>query len=264
MLPSQFIQVYLPALEGHVPDDVIRTFCAFFEFCYIVRRNVITDGILVELQDALSRFHQHREVFRDIGVRPDGFALPRQHSLTHYESLIRLFGAPNGLCTSITESRHITAVKKPWRRSNKHNALGQILQTNQRLSQLAAARADFEARGMLPVSHPSRSRPQGQFMILWHLHFRSNTTIAFPNSQADPPSLARHEGGNDGNPVPPEDREDQSIDEDLSAGVVDERPGLAHSDVKLAHKPGEYIADHFTSQSPLTGFCKHITVQKMH
>ena len=161
LLPSQFIQVYLPALEGHVPDNVIRTFCAFFEFCYIVRRNIITDDTLVELQDALSRFHWYCEVFRDIGVCPDGFALPRQHSLTHYKSLIRLFGAPNGLCTSITKSRHIMAVKKPWWCSNKHNALGLILQTNQRLSQLAAARADFEAQGMLPVSHPSQSTPQG-------------------------------------------------------------------------------------------------------
>ena len=88
LLPSQFIQVYLPALEGHVPDNVIRTFCAFFEFCDIVWRNIITDDTLVELQDALSRFHRYCEVFRDIGVRPDGFALPRQHSLMHYESLI--------------------------------------------------------------------------------------------------------------------------------------------------------------------------------
>ncbi|KIJ58801.1 hypothetical protein HYDPIDRAFT_101977, partial [Hydnomerulius pinastri MD-312] len=147
------MKVYLPAIEGHVPDDVIRTFRAFLEFCYIVRQNVITDDTLEELKDALRRFHQYREVFRDLGVRPGGFSLPRQHSLTHYESLIRLFGAPNGLCTSITESKHITAVKKPWRRSSKHNALGQILRTNQRLAQLAAARADFEARGMLPPSH---------------------------------------------------------------------------------------------------------------
>ena len=88
LLPSQFIQVYLPALKGHVPDNVIRTFCAFFEFCYIVQQNVITDDTLVELQDALSCFYQYCEVFRDIGVHPNGFALPHQHSLMHYELLI--------------------------------------------------------------------------------------------------------------------------------------------------------------------------------
>ncbi|KIK17376.1 hypothetical protein PISMIDRAFT_45620, partial [Pisolithus microcarpus 441] len=76
-----------------------------------------------------------------------------QHALVHYETLIHLFGAPNGLCTSITESKHITVVKKPWYHLNKHNALSQILQTNQHISQLVAAHADFEAWGMLSVSH---------------------------------------------------------------------------------------------------------------
>ncbi|KAN0111280.1 hypothetical protein V8E52_008655 [Russula decolorans] len=61
----------------------------------------------------------------------------------------RLFGAPNGLCSSITESKHIKAVKEPWRRSSRFNALGQILVTNQRLDKLAACRVNFMARGML-------------------------------------------------------------------------------------------------------------------
>lgn len=147
---NEFSQVYLPAIEGHVPDDMIRTFCAFLEICYLVRRNVITDDTLAKFQDALHWFHRYHEVFRDTSIHLRGFSLPCQHSLVHYETLIQLFGAPNGLCSSITESRHITAVKKPYRRSNKHNALGQIIRTNQCLSQLAAVRVDFEARGMLP------------------------------------------------------------------------------------------------------------------
>lgn len=63
-----------------------------------------------------------------------------------------MFGAPNGLCSSITESKHIKAVKKPWRRSSKHKALGQMLLTNQRLDKIAAARVDFQLRGMLKGS----------------------------------------------------------------------------------------------------------------
>ena len=69
--------------------------------------------------------------------------------MTHYSMLIRLFGAPNGLCSSITESKHIKAVKKPWRRSNRYKALHQMLVTNQRLDKLAALRANFQDRGML-------------------------------------------------------------------------------------------------------------------
>ena len=44
-------------------------------------------------------------------------------------------------------------MKEPWRRSNRNQALGQMLVTNQRLDQLAAARTDFSNRGMLTGRH---------------------------------------------------------------------------------------------------------------
>ena len=131
-----------------MPKDVVRTFRAFLEFSYLVRRNVITEQTLDEIDDALQRFHHFREVFRNAGV-VDTFSLPRQHSMKHYNYLIRQFGAPNGLCSSITESKHIKAVKRPYRRTNRFQALGQMLLINQRLDKLAAARADFKERGML-------------------------------------------------------------------------------------------------------------------
>jgi hypothetical protein len=127
---------------------MIRALRAFLEFCYIARRNSLSEHDLDQLNDAVSQFHQYREVFISSGVRND-FLMPKQHSIIHYHSLIRLFGAPNGLCSSITESKHIRAVKEPWRRSNRNEALGQMLVTNQRLNQLAAARTDFSQRGML-------------------------------------------------------------------------------------------------------------------
>jgi len=128
---------------------MVRCFRALLEFCYLVRRDILTESALQGVQDALDRFHELRAVFETSGVRPAGFALPRQHSLSHYIRMIRLFGAPNGLCSSITEAKHIKAVKEPWRRSSKHKALGQMLVTNQRLDKLSAIRVDFEARGML-------------------------------------------------------------------------------------------------------------------
>ena len=69
--------------------------------------------------------------------------------MVHYPALIWLFGSPNGLCTSITESKHIRHVKETWHRSNRNDALFQMLTTNQRLDQLSAARDDFTKRGML-------------------------------------------------------------------------------------------------------------------
>ncbi|KAF9778110.1 hypothetical protein BJ322DRAFT_1014885 [Thelephora terrestris] len=145
------MKVYMNAIQAFVPPAIVETFAAFLEFCYIARRNIITEDSLRLLNVALGRFHEARQVFAGtIRVEgPSAFSLPRQHSMVHYFDHIKNFGSPNGLCSSITESKHITAVKRPWRRSNKHMALPQMIKSNQRLDKLAAARADFTARGML-------------------------------------------------------------------------------------------------------------------
>ena len=101
------------------------------------------------MSGALADFHELRQIFVETGVRPDGFGQPRQHSLVHYTESIEKFGSPNGLCSSITESKHIDAVKRTWRRSNRNNPIGQMVRTLVRLSKIAAARVEFGLRGML-------------------------------------------------------------------------------------------------------------------
>ena len=149
------MQVYIPAIVDYVPDEIIKCIVAFLDACYIARRQDINKTALEALVTASENFWQLHEVFQSTGVRPKGFMLPRQHALFHYRRQIEDFGAPGGLCSSITESRHITAVKKPWCRSNRFEALGQMLQINQWLDKLAAMRSDFVARKMLPGGHAS-------------------------------------------------------------------------------------------------------------
>lgn len=117
---------------------MVQAIASFIDFCYLVRSPVVTEDMLQSIDKALENFLHCREIFRTSGVRPTGFSLPRQHSCLHYHHLIQQFGAPNGLCSSITESKHIHAVKKPWRRSNHYNALGQMLLTNQRMDKIVA------------------------------------------------------------------------------------------------------------------------------
>ena len=149
---------------------MVCAICALLDFCYITRRDVHDTHTLTALDDALQRFHHHREIFRESGIRMD-FNLPRQHSLIHYLKLIRAFGAPNSLCSSITESKHIKAVKEPWRRSSRFEALRQMLLTNQRLDKLAAARVDFTERGMLKgtclSSFLDQIRSTNFYCIIW-------------------------------------------------------------------------------------------------
>ncbi|KAH9026440.1 hypothetical protein EDB85DRAFT_2074917 [Lactarius pseudohatsudake] len=118
------MKVYLPAIKGHVPDDMW--------------------------------FHHSCEIFWTCGVWDNGFNLPRQHSLAHYKKLIRAYGAPNGLCSSITESKHIKAVKEPWQHSNRFQALYQMLLMNQHLDKLVASHAVFTKCSMLEGMKPSQ------------------------------------------------------------------------------------------------------------
>ena len=98
----------------------------------------IGESDLIAIETVLKTFHAACDFFYTSGVHK------------HYVHLIQEFGAPNGICSSITESHHITAVKQPWQRSNHYKPLGQILLTNQWLDKLAAACMNFIAQGMLP------------------------------------------------------------------------------------------------------------------
>jgi len=218
-------QVFVNALEGYVPPDIIKTLVAFLDFFYTARQNFLTEDSLDALDTALERFHHYREIFRDSDVRPDGFSLPRQHSLKHYRRHIENFGAPNGLCSSITESKHIAAVKKPWRRSSRYEALKQMLVINTRNDKLTAARADFSSRGMLQGTCLSEA--------LQSHHGPSTDANNSDGSDDDDDEFGGPDGnGEDGNDL---DLDDDDGD-DGSPGPVDGPP--VFSEVVLARKRG--------------------------
>lgn len=152
------MKIFIPAIAGYLPDDMLKCLSAFLDFCYLVRRSDIDEDSLAAIETAIQTFHHYREIYKISGIRKH-FSVPRMHSMIHYPLLVKEFGAPNGLCSSITESRHITAVKKPWRRSNRYQALGQILLTNQRLDKLAALRSSLVAQSLILPSNPTPVDP---------------------------------------------------------------------------------------------------------
>ena len=105
---------------------MVRCISAFMDACYIARQNAITAPALEHFRESVERFHELRNIFITTGVRAS-ISLPRQHALSHFHYAMQFFGSPNGICSSITESKHIKAVKEPWRRSSRFKALIQML-----------------------------------------------------------------------------------------------------------------------------------------
>ncbi|KAH9029132.1 hypothetical protein EDB84DRAFT_1605005 [Lactarius hengduanensis] len=142
------MKVFLAAIAGYVPSVMVRCIAAFMDACYIARRNAIDSPSLERLRDCVETFHQLRTIFIEVGVRIT-LSLPRQHALKHFYHAIHLFGSPNGLCSSITESKHIRAVKEPWRRSNRYHALTQMLKTILRMDRMTGLHRCLEDSGAL-------------------------------------------------------------------------------------------------------------------
>ncbi|KAH9008341.1 hypothetical protein EDB83DRAFT_2509114 [Lactarius deliciosus] len=142
------MKVFLAAIAGYVPSAMVRCVAAFMDACYIARQNSINSLSLERFRDCVETFHELRAIFIEAGVRAT-LSLPRQHALKHFYHSIHLFGSPNGLCSSITESKHIRAVKEPWRRSSRYQALTQMLTTLQRMDKMLTLRRCLGDSGML-------------------------------------------------------------------------------------------------------------------
>jgi hypothetical protein len=92
------------------------------------------------MEALLQEFHETQKFFLESGVT-NKLAAPRQHALSHYIQGIKAFGALNGLCSSITKSKHIKAVKKPWCHSSQNTPIFQMMDWITRLEKLARIKA---------------------------------------------------------------------------------------------------------------------------
>jgi hypothetical protein len=106
--------------------------------CYIAHWNAISASALEHFRECIERFPKLCDAFIACGIREE-MLLPCQHAFNHYYHLIIAFGSPNGLCSSITESKHIKAFK----------AIAQIVVTLLQLHKMAAARQHFTLLSML-------------------------------------------------------------------------------------------------------------------
>ena len=143
------LQVYLVSIAGLVPEKMFQCLAIFLDFTYTACYSEHDIVSLSTMEKALAYFHKLHVVLIKTRVFPDRFGLPCQNSLVHYIHSIQQFGSPNGLCSSITKSNHIKAIKKTWRCSNYNEPIDQMLGMLTYLLKLSATAIKFRCCRML-------------------------------------------------------------------------------------------------------------------
>ncbi|KAF8263103.1 hypothetical protein EI94DRAFT_1773032 [Lactarius quietus] len=160
------MKVFLAAITGYLPSVMVRSIVAFMDACYITRRNAINSIALEHLRNSVDMYHELRSVFVQAGVR-NTLSLPHQHALMHFYHAIHLFGSPNGLCSSITESKHIETMKDTWRRTSRYYAIYQMLRILFCMAKMLALHRRLQRNGMLRgFCHGASSKPGNDMKLM--------------------------------------------------------------------------------------------------
>ncbi|KAH8976730.1 hypothetical protein EDB92DRAFT_1810600 [Lactarius akahatsu] len=115
----------LPLPSGEAPSRIIKTVRALLDFLYLAQLPSHTTDTLLRLEQSLSRFHDNKEVFIDLGVR-EHLNIPKVHSMMHYKSSIILFGTTDNYNTEQTERLHIDLAKDAYRATNHKDEYPQM------------------------------------------------------------------------------------------------------------------------------------------
>lgn len=120
-------KVILGVLAGLVPDDVLNAMRAIVDFIYYSQFDTHTSHTLLLLDDALSSWHEYKDVFVRLRIRHElFFRINKIHSMEHYSDLIRQLGAADGFNTELPERLHIEYAKLAYKATNRKQYLRQM------------------------------------------------------------------------------------------------------------------------------------------
>lgn len=113
-------------LPNHLnPSRLVAAVRAILDFLYLAQYPVHTPATLDVMKDALSRFHENKQVFIDLEIRND-FEIPKAHAAEHYADYIELFGTADNYNTEYTERLHIDFAKDAYHATNCKEELPQM------------------------------------------------------------------------------------------------------------------------------------------
>lgn len=118
-------KVFIAVMAGLVPEDVLPAIVAIIDFVYYARLPAHTTGTLDRLDEALQRFHDHKDVFIKYKIRTD-FNINKIHSMCHYYEAIMELGAADGYNTETPERLHIEFAKRAYKATNRTRFFAQM------------------------------------------------------------------------------------------------------------------------------------------
>jgi len=124
---KQMQRVFVALLAGapNVNDRVLLVVRALTDFIYYAQFQLHTSDTLDAMQSCLDTFHNHKDVFIELGLRED-FNIPKFHAIQHYINAIRALGSADGYNTEFSERLHIDYAKEGYRASNKWDYVEQM------------------------------------------------------------------------------------------------------------------------------------------
>ena len=130
------VPVLAPLLTTRAPD-ALQYIRALVDFMIIANYRTHDEATIGYLEQALYRIEQTREAFaayrptdKDVNAH---WNTPKFHSLSHYPTFIRRYGAPNGFDTGHIEAPYKFLLKSFYERTNKNDTwTGQIASHNSR------------------------------------------------------------------------------------------------------------------------------------
>lgn len=106
-------------------SQLIGAIRAILDFFYLAQYPIHTSETLTSLEDALNRFHAHKDIFVELHVR-EAFNITKLHALRHYAEAIKLFGTTDNYNTQATERLHIDYTKDAYRATNRKDEYPQM------------------------------------------------------------------------------------------------------------------------------------------
>ena len=168
----------IPLPGGQVPSRVVRATRALLDFLFLAQFPSHTTHTLRRLEEALTRFHDNKDVFLDVGVC-ENFNLPKVHSLLHYGSSIVLFGTTDNYNTEQMERLHIDLIKEAYEATNRKDEYYQMSTYVGRREKVRRHTAYMKWRQQSHQAHPQTqtSTPHERLHCPRFLKMAHNPTI---------------------------------------------------------------------------------------